>query len=337
MTNIFLVHTEYHLMVTIRIIVSCFSKDENHIYYTVGRLKKEQFKETNNYGMVFKPLPAKDYGVRSTLNEMLALKPSNFIFFQDNNSDNIYLIYNFYRKHIKVSLVQDGYKPYPIWHRKHLALVVVKETFEMYMQMIKRKALIPSLFLRTYKYGALRFIDALWLEYPDKLPYKTHKSLVQIPAFSQKSKSLCFKLFDYQKEDGFDGSVLYVGQPLRKEYLRKKELDIISRIIKNHPNKRFVYKPHPLVSKEQLSEILNIKEVEIYGKAIPIELLMVSMEDSIIVSPWSAALLTYNDRCRYYWLHKMLFEEEKAQKENQMEIVNPTNHIREIANLDEIV
>ena len=337
MTNVFLIHTEYHLMMTIRMIVSCFSKDENYIYYTVGRLKKEQFIETNNYGMIIKPLPAKDYGVRSTLNEMLALNPSNFVVFQDYISDEIYLTYHFHRKKVKVSLVQDGYKPYPIWHRKHLALVVVKETFELYMQMIKRKALIPSLFLRTYKYGALRYIDAFWLEYPDKLPYKTRKSLVQIPTFSQESKSLCFKLFDYHKEDGFDGSVLYVGQPFRKEYLRKKELDIISQIIKNHPDKRFVYKPHPLMSKEQLSEISNLKGVEIYEKAIPIELLMVSIKNSIIVSPWSTALLTYNDSCRYYWLHKFLFEEEKAQKEKQMDFVNPTDYIREIANLDEIV
>lgn len=337
MTNIFLIHTEYHLLVTIRMIASCFCKDENIIYYTVGRLKKEHFIETNNCGMIFKPLPAKDYGVRSTLNEMLASNPSNFIVFQDFYSDIIYLAYHLHKKKIKVSLVQDGYKPYPIWHRKHLAMVVVKETSELYLQMIKRKALIPSLFFRTYKYGALRYIDAFWLEYPDGLPFKTRKELVKIPTFSQESKSMCFKLFDYKKEDGYDGSILYVGQAFRKDYLRKKELIIISDIIKKHSEKRFIYKPHPLVSKEQLSEISKIKGVEIYERSIPIELLMVSMDNSIIVSPWSAALLTYNDRCRYYWLHKMLFEEEIAQKGRQMEIVNPTNHIREVTNVDEIV
>ena len=337
MNNVFLVHTEYHLMMTIRMIVTCFNSDNNYVYYTVGRLKSEISLKENYYNIFFKQLPSDNYGVRSTFDNMLSIQPSHFYLFQDNSSDNIYLMYHFHKRKINVSLVQDGYKPYPIWHRKLLPLVVVKETFEFYFQMFKRRALIPSLFLRSYKYGSLRYIDNLWLEFPNKLPYKTDKQLVQIPGFTKEALSLCFLLFAYNPDVVFENVILYIGQPFRQIELRNRELIIIKQILQKNTDKKFIYRPHPLVSKEQLSDIIAIDGVSVYDKAIPIELLMLYMKNSIIISPWSTALLTNNISCRYYWLHKLLFQDEGFSSIKQIEIVNPTNHIREVANIDEIV
>jgi len=322
-------------MVTMRMIVSCFKKDRNFVYYTEGRIKIHPCLETSDYSIAFIPLPRKDYGIKSTFRDMMALRPSNFIAFQDYVSDNIYLFYNFYRKKINVSLVQDGYKPYPIWHRKRLPLVIAKETMEIYLQMAKRKALIPSFFLRSYKYGKLRYIHELWLEYPDKLPHYINKPIIKIPDFNEESKALCFKLFNYQENKSLQKVILYIGQSLKTDDLRRKEIEIIEQLLSRHSDYSFIYRPHPLVSKEQMKFIHQIKGILVFDKVIPIELLMISMKDSIIVSTWSAALLTNNKECRYYWIYRLLTDN-FAQK-MQIEIVNPTNHIIEVNSLEEII
>jgi len=335
MTNVFLVHTEYHLMVTIRMIVSCFNKDSNIVYYTVRRIKNHPSLPTNDYAIVFIPLPAKDYGVKSVFLDMMATKPSNFIVFQDFLSDNIYLIYNFYRKRIKVSLVQDGFKPYPIWHRKHQFVVIIKETTELYLQMAKRRSLIPSFFLRSYKYGKLRYFKELWLDYPDKLPYKSKKKINKIPDFTEESKTLCFSLFSYCKEKTIENAILFIGQPLKTEELRRREVDTIEKLLSIHSTKTFIYRPHPNMSKEQQDRIIQISGVNIYDKPMPIELLMLSMDNSIIVSPWSTALLTNNKKCRFYWIYKLIFD--NFAQAAQYEIVNPTDHIIEVNSIEEVI
>lgn len=336
MTNLFLIHTEYHLMLTIRLVSSCFSDDENHVYYTLGRLNQDLFKK-NQFGLVFHELPRKDYGVRDVFDGMSSLNPSRFLLFQDNSSDNIYLLYRFHRRGVTVSLVQDGYKPYPVWHRKHLPLVIVKETFALYHQMFRRHAIIPSFFLVSYKYGSLRYIDELWLEYPDKLPYLTKKQLCLIPSFTNDSLSKCLSLFEYTPDIDLNNVVLYIGQPLRGVALRKRELEIMGQIINLHRDKLFIYRPHPLQLKEQVDEVVKLDGISLYDRPIPIELLMVSLHDSIIISPWSTALLTNNDSCRYYWLYNLMSEDESIGKTIQMEFVNPTHHIIEVNSIQEII
>lgn len=322
-------------MITVRVVLSYFSKDENHIYYTIGRLGHGQFYGHIDENFVFHELPGKDYGVKSTFDEMKSKNPSRFMLFQDNSSDNVYLMYCFHRHGINVELLQDGYKPYPIWHRKNLPLVLFKETLDLYMQMYRRHAVIPSLYLKSYKYGAIKFVDDLWLEYPDKLPNTTRKRIFQIPEFTDESLAMCLKIFDY-KPDIQDNIILYVGQPLRTSSMQKVELDIINEIVARHTERQFIFRPHPLMTKEQKEEIVKIGGIKVYEKSIPIELLIVSLKGSIIVSPWSTALLTYNKDCRFYWIHRLLTKDKKILASMQMEVVNPTNFIIEVDSIDEI-
>lgn len=335
MTNIFLIHTEYHLMLTLRIIVSCYNNDKNFVFYTVGRIKEDNLVNSNTYGITYQPIPRYNYGNKSTVDAMMATDSQNFFVFQDHVSDNIFLIYHLHRKKVKVALVQDGYKPYPVWHRKRLPLVIIKETFELYKQMWKRRAMIPSLVFRSYKYGKLRFVEELWLEYPDKLPYKTSKKIIQIPDFTDESLRLVLTTFSFLPDSIYNDTIFYVGQPLKKESFKKKELEIIKQLIQKYPNNRFVFRPHPNMSKEQLSCIIQIDGVAVYDTPIPIELLLITMKNSIIISPWSTALLTNNKQCRFYWIYKILGR--GSLEKIQIEIVNPTSHINVIENLDEIL
>ena len=91
-TNIFLVHTEYHLMLSINLIVSQFMDTVNHIYITEGkRVRKDLFVTEKN--IQIHRIEAKNYGTSEFLRQLLVKKPANFFFFQEVSSDNMYLSY----------------------------------------------------------------------------------------------------------------------------------------------------------------------------------------------------------------------------------------------------
>ena len=69
--------------------------------------------------------------------------------------------------------------------------------------------------------------------------------------------------------------------------------------------------------------------------AIPVELLIMQMKDTCIISGYSTALLTNNPSCRFYWTYKLLGNEGRLF--SQLQIVNPTKHIKEVSTIDEIV
>lgn len=333
MVNIFLVHTEYHVLMTVRIISALYRNDQNVIFYTPGRISLNTGNNDYDLGLEFHCLPAVNYGVAQTIKQMMAYSPDNFFCFQNNSSDNIYLFYHLQKKKIKTILVQDGLKPYPIWHRKRLPLVIIKETFEFYRQMVRRHSVIPSVFFQSYVYGSLRYIDELWLEYPDKFPHKTKKNIVKIPDFNDVSINTLLKLFNYTPTTEFDNNILYIGQSFRSKEMRLEEIEIIKQIIQQNNKKIFFYKPHPLSSQEQLDAISEIDGVKIFNRRIPVELQLLNIRNGIIISPWSTALLTKNGSCRFFWIFTLF---KSLKKGTQMEILNPTNHIITASSIEEI-
>lgn len=331
MSNIFLIHTEYHLLMTIRIILSNFKNCDNYIY--IASANRIPGNYVSNYSNIhFRRLEAVNYGNYNTINEFISLKSENFFFFQDNSSDNIYIAFHLQRKKIKVALVQDGLKPYPKWHRKHLVLSLFRETFQFYMQMFRRKAVIPSLFLKSYKYGHLKYVDQLWVDYPDKLSSKTNKEIIRIPDMSKEISDEIESILSYRPMANLDNVILYIGQPL-KPILWKKEIEIINLIKANNPQMQFLYKVHPNTKNEQLENYKSINAFSFVKDNIPAELIIAAMNRSIIVSIYSTALITNNPNCKFYWTRKLYGDSGIF---TQLEIINPTSHIIEVENVSEI-
>lgn len=65
-TNIFLVHTEYHLMLSINLIFDRFIDCKNCIYYTKGKRLSREFK-SNNSSIVFRPIFPDEFGSKTLL------------------------------------------------------------------------------------------------------------------------------------------------------------------------------------------------------------------------------------------------------------------------------
>lgn len=333
-TNIFLVHTEYHLMLSINLIVSQFMDTVNHIYITEGkRVRKDLFVTEKN--IQIHRIAGKNYGTAEFLHQLLDKEPANFFFFQEVSSDNMYLTYWLHHKGVNVALLQDGLKSYMLWERKNLAAHILLDTITFHKEILKRKTYMPYFKLNNlYHYGGWDFIDELWLSFPDKFVNKSNKRLRQLPEFSHLSISMLNEMFDIRQYTINPNDLLFVGQYPLREYW-DKEIEILNGIIAKFPNKKIIYKSHPNAQPELLEKISQIKGLTIVNYAIPVELLIMQMKDTCIIGEFSTALLTNNPSCRFYWTYKLLGGEGRLF--TQMQIVNPTEHIKEVSTIDEIV
>lgn len=333
--NVFIVHTEYHVLLTVNIICSQYLDYDNYVYVTLGtRLKKLNNIPIPNVKIHLIPENAR---IKDILQEIIAYKPERFFFYQDNSDNNMYLCYNLSKAGTTIALVQDGLKPYVKWNKRHETLSTIKDTLNTYFHLVKQHAFVPSLvWMRFYDYGDWRFTDELWLTNPDAFINKHHKKLVKIPEFSSQMLSILNDMFDYKGDEDLDSVVLVLGQPTANSQNWLFDASLVEQIINKFPHNKIWYKPHPLTDPKHLEMIKSIKSgnFDFYTNIIPAELLILQLIDSIIVSRNSTAMLTHNKHCKYYWTHKMYPTDTLSA---QLGICNPTSFIKEIKTVDEIV
>lgn len=333
-SNIFIVHTEYHLMLSINIIVNSSRNFDNYIFIAdKNRIRKDL--QQVNLNIKISRINDKDYGTNDFFKYILDKEPENFFFFQQISSDNMYLAYKMHHNGINVILLQDGLKAYQLWNRKKLWAHIILDTFTFHYKMIKRKTFIPYFKLNNLSnYGGWSFIDELWLSFPEKFINRNNKKIKQIPDFSSESIAILNKIFSVNQYTINPDAIMIIGQPRLQEYWEKERL-IIKEIVDRFENKEIYFKPHPNTKKGQLDLIKNIERLKIINYPIPAELLILQMKNTCIISSHSTALLTNNPTCRFYWVYKIFGN--SGRLFSQVKIVNPTSHIREVLKLDEII
>ena len=332
--NVFIVHTEYHVFLTVNIICGRFFDYENHVYMTQGsrllELKSIHITDTTVHFL------SQDTSIKAVLHEIEALKPERFFFFQDNSANNMYLCYNLSKKGTTIALVQDGLKPYVFWNKRHKVLSTIKDTLNTYSVLIKQHAMVPSLvWMNYYDYGDWRFVNELWLTNPDAFVNKHQKKLVKIPDFTNQSLSILNETFNYEGDEELRSVILILGQPTANSQNWSFDASLVQEIVKRFPYNKIWYKPHPLTNPDHLEMIKSIKQdnFHFYTKKIPAELLILQLSDSIVISRNSTAMLTYNHRCNYFWTYQLYPEDILS---SQYEMSNPTSYIIEIKSIDEI-
>lgn len=325
--NVFVVHTEFHVLTSMNIVLSLYSEYKNYIYYTKDRIS---IKFQNSDNIIFEELPYV-YGNASFLSKMKALKPRYYVFFQENDYDDVYLSYYLSKCGTTIALCEDGLKPYVTWHKKRLWLSVLRNAYVFYKNYFTHKSFFPIVYYNRYTYAFTPKVQELFLRFPQNYNNVGNKNIIQIPNIMNNVD--CLKqLFDFNLQE-IDNILLYVGQPFKFDYLWEREKDILTQIKAVFPNKRFVYKPHPLCKQKQIDLVKSIGEVCVYEECVPVELLIASLTNSIVVSAYSTGLLENNSSCQFFWFHKMMNNPVLG---TQMQIVNPTNHIREISTIEEI-
>lgn len=332
-SNIFIVHTEYHLMISINLIISRYNDAINNIYITDGHRIRNNLQFVGLNANIHR-IAKKDYGTSKFLKELLYKNPTNFFFFQQVSSDNMFLAYEMHHHGVNVVLMQDGLRAYELWNRKNIWVHILLDTITFHWKMIKRKTFIPYFRMNNLSnYGGWTFVDELGLTIPDHFVNQSNKCIRKIPDFSKNVLKILGEIFHVNDYSIDPQAIMIIGQPKLQEYW-DREVEILKAIVDKFPNRNIYFKPHPNTKEGQLNLIKTIRGIQIVNYPIPVELFIMQMKNTCIISSHSTALLTNNSSCKFYWIYKMYGN--GGRLFSQVKIVNPTSHIKEIESLDEI-
>ncbi|HSV87892.1 MAG TPA: polysialyltransferase family glycosyltransferase [Bacteroidales bacterium] len=339
--NLFLVHTEYHLLISNAIILNLYS-DRGHYKnivvfdYSSKRLTNDYFYPAIPATFLAVDLSQKD--LSGITQKLLNFNPDRFFFFQEISILDQYLLERLYKKGTTTCLVQDGLKPYVVTKKKHELLSALKDTLFTYLQLCDRGLCLKKFkIFNWYRYGHVASIMEVWLTHPGAFYNPKKKNIYQIPEIAEKdvvSKLAVF--FKFESKNDFPNSlnvVFYINQPFKNASHIKTEIQFLQQVRNKFPDKDLIIKIHPLTPQTTIALYSEINNVHIIKKKIPAELYILSLKNSVVLSGWSTSLLTYNPTCNYFYMYK-IFEPDKILK--QLAPANPTDYITEVACADEI-
>lgn len=329
-TNVFLVRTQYHVLMAVNTIFSQYRDYHNIIYYLKGRISND-FKSNEPF-IEFRELERNKFGNTDFVGVIKAFKPERFFFFQENCSETLFLLNKLSKTGITISLLQDGTKPYHHYKKKRLLYCVLRDTLNDYKEMFKRKQVAWIGFHNNYKYAFSKEVDEVWLTYPEKYNNRTKKKLVQLPYYSEESIAFSNHLFHFKIDFEVD-SILYLGQAWKRIYW-EREKEIFDYLLAKFPDKKIIYKAHPNSEQGQLDLYNSYPNIRVIKDKIPAELYVLIMKNTIILSAASTSMFAYNDSCKYYYTYKLY---NFGNIFTQIDIGNPTSHIVNIDDLNEIV
>ena len=307
-TNLYLAHTEYHLLQSIHIASTLYSgnQTENIIFViqTERRLNNiNPLQRIDNIQFEY----LKDINEKEKYQILKRIRCDKFIFFQEDSLFNCNLV-NYYKKKFNtvIALGPDGYKPYAIYDKKHETLSMLRDTFEAYKNLIKSN-IIPTIFQwsKHYQYASSNFLDEIYLTNPKEFVHKKKQprfEIIEIPEFNELSLERAGIVFNL-KENTFpieEKGLYYFNQPF-KDNLNEVEFDFLRGLIECHPDKSLYIKMHPQTSDSKKKKYLSLPRVILIDSKIPAELFILNLRKSILFTGWSTVLITNNPSCNLYF------------------------------------
>jgi alpha-2,8-polysialyltransferase (POLYST) len=348
MKNIlFAINTEYHVFVITSLIGQLYS-DESQYHVTVllhVNAKGNRFKNKLNFDALGVELVVLEIDVASrvhnpkvkeTLDYVLSKPYEKLILFLEQVPINQYLINKLSPKGTTICIAPEGTKPY-ITISKAAIPSRFKATLKNYLFFKTQKLSVNKLYIISNKNGFLKQTDEVWINHPESYKNVTRKKVVPISLYTSeaetKKASEIFN-FDISKEmPETEGVLFYINQWYVEFKVYDYELQMLQAILDKYPEKKIYIKLHPNTHAFQIAKFEKMDRIVVNRSTIPAELFLINLKKSIVFSFWSAALLTENPSCKFYWLDKLL---EKQKLMDWWSIVNPTKHIKEVENLYEI-
>lgn len=345
---LFLAHTEYHIMTALSIIAEKYS---DILLFHVDIIQTQdsennrfQFKYSTDiaknifYEVLFYDENDFNYNksLVKTIEKIIANKYKICVIFNHHAYLPVYLTKLLYRKGTEIHLAPDGLKTYntnrgitPRWS------LMAAYSFFRFCKANKFNFYwhIPKL-----GYANLKEIKTLYIDFPNAYDNYTHKKIEQLNVFdSPLSKKMIINYFNFDFAQDLDQNhdiIFYINQPTRSKSLYDFEIEVLSFLTKRFPQKKVVVKLHPLTDLFQLERMKQINGVQFISKSYPAELYIMQLVDSIVVSFWSTACLTNNDKTKIYWLTNIINQRKMMFNFNTFQ--NPTTHIIEVNDLAEI-
>lgn len=349
MKNIlFSINTEYHVFVVNSLIKQMFHDKETydvtvllHVNKAGGRFKAKplSFEHLQAKVVILEiDLNSKVYdpNISSTLNGLLEIKYDKLVLFLEQAPVNQYLIHKLAPKGTTICVAPEGTKPY-ISIAKMALPSRIKALVRNYKFFRTQKLKVTKLYMVSNKNGYLKETDEVWINHPDAYENVTGKKVVPIKLYTTKQEAeVASKIFNLEIEKELpetDGILFYLNQWYVEFKVYDFEIELLEKLLAKYPTKKIYIKMHPNTHKFQVERLEKMDRVVLNKSTVPAELFIAHLTNSAVFSFWSASLLIDNPSCKFYWLHKLI---QQRKLMDWWSIVNPTKHIYEVVDIDEV-
>jgi hypothetical protein len=342
---LFIVHTEYHMLVAISLICDIFADESAYDIWVIQATDKNgnrfRFpKIFSSYKNIkYQELPFRESSVdynpafRLFYEDLQTVDISHCIIFNKLTFISFIAAQELSKKGTRIILAPDGAAAYTriTWFTPRWSVFIYLSTHRfLWANRIRR----VYFFWPTLVYASLKPIDEVWVQYPEQVDNRAGKIIKRIGIMeSPRSISVSNEFFGFDSPD-FGACIFYTNQPFRSQAIYDFEINMLELLRNRFPYRKLVIKLHPSTDEFQISRFQAIENATCITSTIPAELLIAGLRDSLVVSFWSTALLVNNQTCRYYWLYPML--EKRGLMLKKISLVRPSEHIQLVDELEQI-
>lgn len=347
---IFLIHTEYHLLLTIYYLYKydyLFStKAEITLLISAGKYSRRLDKSLD-----FESLPVQveyidiDRSFKDSISPdlkdlIIRLEKQGideFSFFQEQDFLAVILLRLFRKKNTTINLFQDGLKPYiteSLGFTPSLHLIDFK--MNKYIKKNGFKVNDWMSIFKCHKYGFLKGIDNLYLTFPKAFPRKHKNEIIKLDfKINTRLLRIYQKIFSWtdsllnQKEK----VIFFLNQPMQDD--GSFDLYILKKLKERYPENPIIIKNHPHTPQEKINRYNEISDVTIINSRIPAEIFIATLRNSLILSVCSTAMFVDNPECKFYYLYN-IEEMNNIERLKKYTVINPTSHVLTPQSVDDI-
>jgi hypothetical protein len=347
---LFLIHTEYHLLLAIYYLYSnnyLFNNEYEYIFLLNAGPNSRRL----NKQLDFSSLPIKvhflDIGknvnepmsseLKQILGDLENQEISEFNFFQEQDYFAVIILSLLKDNNIKINLFQDGLKPYVSESLGFTPSLHIQDfKINKYIQQNGYKVTDWFSSFRCHKYGFLKNIDNLYLTFPESFPRKHQKNIKELDfKIDNQLLKIYQKIFNWndnlltQKEN----VIFFLNQPMRDD--GSFDMNILRRLKEMYPDHPIIIKNHPNTPKEKIMQYNSLDDCTVIDSKIPAELFLATLNKSIIISVCSTAMFVDNPSCSFYYLYNII-EKNNIGRLKKYKVINPTSHVLLPERIEEI-
>lgn len=253
----------------------------------------------------------------------------HFISFLFHDPIFVFLTSFFKKKNTVTYLAPDGMGAYVKFKSKNYRSRVIN-TWKSYKFFKRHGFKFKKLWFTSWDFGRNGYYDYIYA-FSKELPNLTDKKIVEVDYNLSLEKLESLKKtfsIDFSSLPELSKVVLIIND---KHNLPKYESELIEIISEILPDYKIFFKKHPNQKLENLTYLK--KSVFLIDAIFPVELLIASLKDGILISSYSNSMLYRNENCDYFWTYPIVANSGELKK--KIERFNPKGYIKVLQNFDE--
>jgi len=335
--------TEFHYMVALSIIEKYYNTPEFEIHFLINkhssasksRLDNVKLDDRFKYHFV-----SFDHNRNERYNDVIQFMDYvkqnqfyHFVSFLFHDPLFVYLTHYFKKKDTVSYLAPDGLAAYAKFTKSTLRSRVLN-TVNSYKFFRKHNLSFNKLWLTSWNFGENGYYDYIYA-YSKTLPYvSSDKKVIEIDyTLSEENLRKLKEMFsiDFSSYPALDDVILIVNH---RHTMLDYETKLIEMLRELYPQKTVLFKKHPNQPVENLSYLDKFDHIYKIFDVYPVEMLIASLNNSIIISPYTTSMLYHNPTCKYFWTYPIVTASGALKK--PVERHNPKDYIKVVSTFEEL-